>query len=143
MMKHVLLAVSVLALTSGGVFAQGYGQSPGGPSPTMPPPASSGMPGPGPGAPSSGAGTMGQAPHAATMGHSTRGTASAQPAAAVKQAQATLKQQGLYQGKVDGKLGPQTKAAIAAFQKQNGLKQTAHLDRATMSELKKGGGPTH
>jgi len=139
MMKRLLLAVSVLALTSGGVFAQSSDQSPGaGSSPTMPPPASS-MPGAGSSGQSSGTGTMGQAPKAGAMGHSYHHVVAAKSSTRVRQAQQALKQDGLYRGKVDGKIGPQTKSAVAQFQKQNGLKQTAQLDRPTMSKLKGGG----
>jgi len=138
MTKHLLLAASVLALTSGGVFAQNGYQSPG-QSPAMPPPASS-MPGPGASGPSSGTGTMGQAPKAGAMGHSfTHAAAMHRSATQIKQAQAALKQEGLYKGKVDGKLGPRTKSALAQFQKQNGLKQTAQLDAPTVGKLKEGG----
>ncbi len=135
MMKRLLLAVSVLALTSGGVFAQSSDQSPG-QSPAMPPPASS-MPGSS--GQSSGTGTMGQAPKAGAIGHSYHHAAAAKSSTRVRQAQQALKQDGLYKGKVDGKIGPQTKSALAQFQKQNGLKQTAQLDRPTMSKLNGGG----
>jgi N-acetylmuramoyl-L-alanine amidase len=51
------------------------------------------------------------------------------------QAQTELKQMGLYNGQVDGKMGKQTKQAISKFQKQNGLHQTAQLDRQTRDRL--------
>lgn len=57
----------------------------------------------------------------------------------VKQAQTELKQHGLYKGQVDGVLGPQTRNAIAQYQKQNGLRETAQLDQATMQHLMQGG----
>jgi peptidoglycan hydrolase-like protein with peptidoglycan-binding domain len=56
----------------------------------------------------------------------------------VRQAQEALQGQGLYKGQVDGKMGPQTKHAIAQFQKQKGLKQTAQLDQPTISDLQNG-----
>jgi peptidoglycan hydrolase-like protein with peptidoglycan-binding domain len=56
----------------------------------------------------------------------------------VRQAQEALQDQGLYKGQVDGKLGPQTKHAIAQFQKQKGLKQTAQLDEPTLNDLQNG-----
>jgi peptidoglycan hydrolase-like protein with peptidoglycan-binding domain len=56
----------------------------------------------------------------------------------VRQAQQALQDQGLYKGQVDGKMGPQTKHAIAQFQKQKGLKQTAQLDQPTISDLQNG-----
>lgn len=133
-MKRLLLAVSVLALTSGGVFAQNSTMPPA-QSPAMPPSAAPS------GGASSGAGTMGQAPKAKTMGHSySRTAAKGHGSATVRRAQTALKQEGLYRGKVDGKFGPQTKSAVAQFQKQNGLKQTAQLDRATLGKLRRAGG---
>jgi peptidoglycan hydrolase-like protein with peptidoglycan-binding domain len=56
----------------------------------------------------------------------------------VRQAQEALQDQGLYKGQVDGKLGPQTKHALAQFQKQKGLKQTAQLDQPTLNDLQNG-----
>ena len=137
MIRRLLLAVSVLALTAGGAFAQGsYSSSPSpAPSPAAPPAT---MPAPAAtsGSGSSGGGAMGQAPKASSTSHAamhaTAGTK-------VKDAQHALQEAGLYKGKVDGKFGPQTKAAVKEFQKENGLKQTAHLDSATMKKLSQGG----
>ena len=56
-------------------------------------------------------------------------------AAQVKQAQNALKQQGLYDGEIDGILGPQTKTALTQFQKKEGLQQSAELDQQTYSRL--------
>ncbi len=120
MMKRLLLVVSVLALTSGGAFAQNsYSSSPA-PSPAMPPSGTSG-------------------PSAGAMHPAHQSTAHVS-AVRVKQAQSALQQEGLYKGKIDGKFGPQTRHAVAQFQKANGLKQTAQLDRATMMKLQQGGG---
>jgi len=55
-----------------------------------------------------------------------------------KQAQQALKAENLYHGKIDGIVGPQTKQALAQFQKQEGLKQTSSLDQATMQALDHG-----
>jgi len=70
-----------------------------------------------------------------TSHHSTSQNMSADT---IKQAQTELKQQGLYDGAVDGKLGPKTKSAVSQYQKQQGLKQTASLDHETMSRLSGG-----
>jgi peptidoglycan hydrolase-like protein with peptidoglycan-binding domain len=59
----------------------------------------------------------------------------AMSAAQVKQAQNALKQQGLYDGEIDGILGPQTKTALTQFQKKEGLQQSAELDPQTYSRL--------
>ena len=62
-----------------------------------------------------------------------------QPAASgdeqVRQAQHQLQAAGLYNGPVDGMMDPDTRAAIARFQQQNGLRRTQNLDQATMSRL--------
>jgi peptidoglycan hydrolase-like protein with peptidoglycan-binding domain len=59
---------------------------------------------------------------------------------AVMQAQQKLADEGLYHGPIDGLMGPQTKGALAAYQQQNGLKQTARLDQATTDRLGLGQG---
>ncbi len=48
-----------------------------------------------------------------------------------KQIQQALKNAGLYDGKVDGNVGPKTKKAIEAFQTQNGLKADGKVGRKT------------
>ena len=167
MVNRLLLAVSIVALTAGGAFAQNSYQSPGSssaPSSSMPSQGSGGMPDTGTmkhpsgatGQPSAGEhssqsgssssdqsgsgsmdqgsmgqGSMGQAGSGMSESHSAMTGKSGN----VKEAQQTLKDQGLYKGKVDGKIGPQTKSALAQFQKQNGLKQTAQLDHPTMKAL--------
>lgn len=57
----------------------------------------------------------------------------------VKQAQQILQRDGLYRGRIDGILGPETRRAIARFQRQNGLRVTANLDQRTMASLMGGG----
>lgn len=58
----------------------------------------------------------------------------------VKQAQTDLKHQGLYHGRIDGIIGPQTERALTAYQKKEGLPQTAALDQATIKKLNLNGG---
>jgi peptidoglycan hydrolase-like protein with peptidoglycan-binding domain len=53
----------------------------------------------------------------------------------IKAAQQQLKDQGLYKGAIDGRIGPATHAAVRQFQQQNGLKQTAMLDHETLQRL--------
>jgi peptidoglycan hydrolase-like protein with peptidoglycan-binding domain len=55
--------------------------------------------------------------------------------AEVRDVQQKLQADNLYSGKIDGKLGPQTRRAIADYQKQNGLRVTANLDRQTRDSL--------
>ena len=42
---------------------------------------------------------------------------------------------GLYNGSLDGVVGPETKRALEQFQKNNGLDRTARLDQQTMVAL--------
>jgi peptidoglycan hydrolase-like protein with peptidoglycan-binding domain len=53
----------------------------------------------------------------------------------VRQAQQELKAEGLYHGRVDGVFGPQTRDAVASYQQQHNLQQTATLDQATLNAL--------
>jgi peptidoglycan hydrolase-like protein with peptidoglycan-binding domain len=53
----------------------------------------------------------------------------------VRDIQQKLQADNLYQGKIDGKLGRQSRRAIAEYQKQNGLRVTANLDRQTKDSL--------
>ena len=52
-----------------------------------------------------------------------------------KQIQQALKNAGIYDGKVDGTVGPKTKKAIEAFQSQNGLKADGKVGRKTWKAL--------
>ncbi len=53
----------------------------------------------------------------------------------VTNVQQTLKQQGLYNGPVDGNWGPETQTAVKDFQKKENLPATGELDAQTMSKL--------
>lgn len=53
----------------------------------------------------------------------------------IRQVQTQLKQMGLYQGEVDGIVGPQTQQAVRQFQQQRGVEQTATLDRQLMQQI--------
>jgi peptidoglycan hydrolase-like protein with peptidoglycan-binding domain len=50
----------------------------------------------------------------------------------IREAQLELRHSGLYNGSLDGVIGPQTKQALVWFQKENGLEPTATLDAHTM-----------
>jgi len=54
----------------------------------------------------------------------------------VKTVQKALKNAGFYEGAIDGKIGPRTKNAIAAFQKQHGLTAGGIVGKKTWSEMK-------
>ena len=49
--------------------------------------------------------------------------------------QTALKNAGLYSGKIDGKIGPGSKAAITAFQTQQGLKADGKVGPKTWAAL--------
>lgn len=49
--------------------------------------------------------------------------------------QVALRDQGYYAGAIDGVLGPQTRAALAAFQSDNGLAISSAVDQPTLQTL--------
>jgi peptidoglycan hydrolase-like protein with peptidoglycan-binding domain len=53
----------------------------------------------------------------------------------IRWAQLELRFRGLYKGSLDGVLGPETRRALAQFQKNNDLGQTASLDAQTWEAL--------
>jgi peptidoglycan hydrolase-like protein with peptidoglycan-binding domain len=53
----------------------------------------------------------------------------------IKQAQAMLKEKSLYKGEATGEYDEGTRAAIRSFQKDNGLKSTGALNRATLEKM--------
>jgi peptidoglycan hydrolase-like protein with peptidoglycan-binding domain len=78
-------------------------------------------------------------PGTATMGQgqSPSGQANLQNSSAdqVRTAQEQLQAAGLYAGPVDGLIDPDTRAAIARFQQQNGMQRSGMLDQATLDRL--------
>ena len=59
----------------------------------------------------------------------------------IRWAQVELRYRGLYQGSLDGVVGPETKRALSQFQKMNGLAPTASLDAQTWEALTGSGIP--
>ncbi|MBI4309507.1 MAG: peptidoglycan-binding protein, partial [Candidatus Omnitrophica bacterium] len=57
--------------------------------------------------------------------------------ASAEKVQTALKNAGFYTGKVDGKIGAGTKAAIIEFQRSNGLAADGVVGRKTWEALKK------
>lgn len=53
----------------------------------------------------------------------------------VRQAQHQLKTKGLYDGRIDGVVGPQTADALRRYQRDSGLPETARLDAPTAERL--------
>lgn len=68
-----------------------------------------------------------------------KATASASTAsrgsADLRHAQMALRDDGLYDGPIDGISGPRTRHALAEYQRRQGLPQTARLDPATRGAL--------
>jgi peptidoglycan hydrolase-like protein with peptidoglycan-binding domain len=71
----------------------------------------------------------------------TADNSTAQPSSAaqspdtVRQAQASLQQQGFYKGSVDGVWGPRTQGAVQSFQQSHSLSATGQLDDQTLAAL--------
>jgi Putative peptidoglycan binding domain len=57
------------------------------------------------------------------------------PGQTVANIQSALQQQGFYQGDIDGIFGPQTRAALAEYQQQQGLEPTGAIDEPTIESL--------
>jgi len=57
------------------------------------------------------------------------------PDQVVANVQAALQADGYYQGDVDGLLGPLTREAIAGYQRDHGLYETAAIDQPTLESL--------
>ena len=53
----------------------------------------------------------------------------------VADAQSILQEQGYYRGEVDGLVGPLTQEALVAYQRDQGLEQTAAIDEPTLNAL--------
>lgn len=73
----------------------------------------------------------------ASRGSSTRSSASLDAASkpAKKEIQQALQNAGFYEGPIDGKIGPKSKAAIREFQRVNGLKADGVVGRRTWEKL--------
>lgn len=57
------------------------------------------------------------------------------PDQVIANVQASLQEQGYYEGEIDGVLGPLTRAAIAAYQADHGLYVTSAIDEPTLESL--------
>src|SRR5581483_2025640 len=63
------------------------------------------------------------------------GYATVTPDQVIVDVQVALQEQGYYAGALDGVFGPQTRAALAAFQADNGLAITSAADQPTLETL--------
>lgn len=126
------------ALLVGPAFAQSPGTSSGGDGTKQPGMQQPGTTPGGTGAPTTGTGTTDAKPGAA-QSDAAKGAAKGQAAAGNKQqlraVQEVLKERGMYEGEVDGIMGPKTQAALREFQKKEGLQETGRLDQQTMARL--------
>jgi hypothetical protein len=57
------------------------------------------------------------------------------PDQVIANVQSALQQQGYYHGEIDGLIGPLTREAIANYQRDHGLYETAAIDRPTLESL--------
>ena len=57
------------------------------------------------------------------------------PGQVIQNVQLALRDQGYYPGAIDGLIGPQTRAALAAFQRDHGLIVTSAVDEPTLVTL--------
>ena len=57
------------------------------------------------------------------------------PGQVLENVQLALRDQGYYRGPIDGLIGPQTRDAMAAYQRDNGLVVTAAVDEPTLVTL--------
>ncbi len=57
------------------------------------------------------------------------------PGQVIQNVQLALRDQGYYPGAIDGLIGPQTRAALSAFQRDRGLIVTAAVDEPTLVAL--------
>jgi peptidoglycan hydrolase-like protein with peptidoglycan-binding domain len=57
------------------------------------------------------------------------------PDQVIANVQSVLQELGYYPYAVDGVLGPATQAAIAEYQRDNGLSVTAAIDRPTLASM--------
>lgn len=57
------------------------------------------------------------------------------PGEVVTNVQSALQQQSYYRGEIDGSIGPVTRSALRRYQRDNGLRITAAIDRPTLASL--------
>lgn len=87
-------------------------------------------------------GTQARAPQPLPVAVSAQGS-SATAANLVADTQKALAEAKLYAGALDGVMGPQTKAAIAAYEKKIGLIPTGQPSARLLSQIRKGGPRAH
>ena len=134
--------VAVLSLASLS-FAQpppGGPGGPGGPGPGGPGPGGPGPGGPGPGGPGPGPGPFDPGPPPPRpplpiFPIPPRSSPESEGVSLAAKVQRKLKKLGYYTGTVDGEVGRGTRAAIRAYQEENGLEVNGQIDRALLRSL--------
>lgn len=126
MRRLILTTVSALALGLGGGLAYAAGDISGnaGPAGTSTPPSAISP---------SGTSQSTMPPMSGTSMSDTSGRMGSHDE--IMEVQRKLQADNLYQGEIDGLLGPQTRQALSEYQRQNGLHVTANLDRETRNHL--------
>jgi hypothetical protein len=84
-----------------------------------------------------------QSPRNSPDVQSPRGRGIRRSSADIRSAQEALKAKGFDPGEVDGRYGPNTRAAITKYQRDNGLRETGRFDEATLSHLGVSGSPSN
>lgn len=79
--------------------------------------------------------TITESKAAATAPAKTRGPVFRPTKEQIKQVQAMLKERSLYAGEATGTYNKETRDGIRSFQKENGLKETGTLNRATLEKM--------
>ncbi|MEO8352549.1 MAG: peptidoglycan-binding protein [Chthoniobacteraceae bacterium] len=67
-----------------------------------------------------------------------RGRVAAYPGSVAVDVQRALQQRGYYRGAIDGAIGPQSRAAIRAYQRDRGLSANGRIDSALLRSLRVG-----
>lgn len=125
MNKLTMAGISALALTLAGFsFGQAAGTSSGATTPGMNAPSTTTQ-----------EEQSGQSPSATTTSQERRAAAPIRPSAGQLRQIQQLKSAGLYEGPIDGRMGPQTTQAISKYQQQGGLQPTGTLHEQTLSAL--------
>ena len=128
-MQRFLTAAAVVASVALATTSLATAQTSTSPRSTMPSTSSPSSTSPGVTSPSTGAATI----HSSAA--NTDASMDAQSPETIKQAQQQLKSQGLYNGAIDGQMGPETASALSKFQQKNGLPANSELDQQTMAKL--------
>ena len=74
----------------------------------------------------------------AQMSQAGSGSEETLPPSELRRVQQELKSQNLYNGRIDGRWGPETQAAVTQFQQNHQLQATGQLDQQTLQAMNLG-----